>query len=417
MLPKPGWILVVLILLVTVPLQATLAVSDPPSTETRTPNAGPRTPLGCEDGDQASGATYRICMPDSGPWNGDLVVYAHGYVSPTEPVGIPEDQMGLPGGPTISDVITQLGYGFAASGYSTNGLAVRQGLADLIDAVDIFAAAKGQPNRIFLIGVSEGGLIAVQGVERYPDVFDGGLALCGPYGDFRRQIDHIADVRVLFDYYFPGLMPGNPVDIPPALMDQWDEYYATNIQPAIQDPANAAKVSELLAVSGVAYDPADPQAREAVIEKLLWYNVFGTNDAIDKLGGQPFDNQDRVYSGSADDEQLNQAVDRYSADQVALDELGAHYQTSGQLTVPLVTLHTLGDHLVPYWQALGHRGRVISADNIALHELQTVDRYGHCTFTAFEVLGAFNRLSAMVADPPPYQPVQRLLLPLALRSN
>ena len=167
----------------------------------------------------------------------------------------------------------------------------------------------------------------------------------------------------------------------------------------------------------MAYDPADPQAREAVIEKLLWYNVFGTNDAIDKLGGQPFGNQSRVYSGSADDEQLNQSVERYSADQAALDEIETYYQTSGQLTVPLVTLHTTGDHLVPYWQALGHRGRVISADNIALHEMQTVDRYGHCTFTAFEVLGAFNRLSAMVADPPPYQPVQRLLLPLALRSD
>lgn len=47
------------------------------------------------DGLQESGAVYRICMPTFPPWNGDLVVYAHGYVSPTEPVGIPEDQMTL----------------------------------------------------------------------------------------------------------------------------------------------------------------------------------------------------------------------------------------------------------------------------------------------------------------------------------
>lgn len=417
MFRKTGWTLAVLILLAVTPMQAAAIGSDPILTESRAAGADPWALLACEDGDQASGATYRICMPTLLPWNGDLVVYAHGYVSPTEPVGIPEDQMGLPGGPSVADAVTQLGYGFATSGYSTNGLAVRQGLADLVDVVDIFAAAKGQPNKVYLIGVSEGGLIGVLAVEQYPGVFDGGLALCGPYGDFRRQIDHIADMRVVFDYYFPGVMPGSAVEIPTWLMDQWDAYYASNVQPQIQDPANAGKVSDLLSATGVAYDPADPGAREEAIEKLLWYNVFGTNDAIDKLGGQPFDNQERVYSGSAGDTQLNQGVKRYSADPAALNELEAHYQTSGRLSVPLVTLHTTGDHLVSYWQALRHRGRTISADNIALHELQTVERYGHCTFTAFEVLGAFNRLSAMVANPPPYRPVQRLFLPAALRAE
>ncbi len=43
----------------------------------------------CEDGPQASGATYRICMP--AVWNGDLVIYALGQVAPTRPVGLPVD--------------------------------------------------------------------------------------------------------------------------------------------------------------------------------------------------------------------------------------------------------------------------------------------------------------------------------------
>jgi hypothetical protein len=39
---------------------------------------------------QASGAKYRICIPIFTRWNGDLIVYAHGYVPATEPVAIPE---------------------------------------------------------------------------------------------------------------------------------------------------------------------------------------------------------------------------------------------------------------------------------------------------------------------------------------
>ena len=39
-----------------------------------------------------------------------------------------------------------------------------------------------------------------------------------------------------------------------------------------------------------------------------WYNVFATNDGIEKLGGQPFDNGWRWYTGSSDDLRLNIGV-------------------------------------------------------------------------------------------------------------
>ena len=35
------------------------------------------------------------------------------------------------------------------------------------------------------------------------------LALCGPVGDFAGQIDYLGDFRVLFDYFFPGVIPGD----------------------------------------------------------------------------------------------------------------------------------------------------------------------------------------------------------------
>jgi pimeloyl-ACP methyl ester carboxylesterase len=402
----------VFVLFVSACLQPVSATGREPGPEAGSPGSPPAALLACDpDGLQASGAVYRICMPSVIPWNGDLFVYAHGYVSPTEPVGIPEDQMILPGGLYIADIVNVLGYGFATTSYSTNGLAVVEGMADLADLVNIFAAEKGVPNRVLLVGVSEGGLITTLSVEQRPDLFDGGLAMCGPYGDFRRQVDYIVDHRVVFDYFFPGAMPDSPVDIPAWLLTDWDTYYQTTVRPEIEAPANAGLVDQLLNVSQAAYDPGDPATREEIIHTLLWYNVFATNDARERLVGQPFDNLSRIYTGSDDDGALNLWVQRFAADQAALDEIDTHYQTSGILAVPLVTLHTTGDPLVPYWQATRYRSKTMSADNIALHEHLAVERYGHCTFTFFEVLSAFYQMVDMVENPTPYRPVRRSFLP------
>lgn len=409
--------LVALVLLTLAAARPAEAANTLPAHQGETTESLPAAPMACDpDEVQASGAVYRICMPTT-QWNGDLLVWAHGYVSPTEPVGIPEGQMTLPGGQSIADVANFLGLAFATTSYSTNGLAVVQGIADLVDLVDIFTTAKGAPNTVYLVGASEGGVITALAMERHPDVFSGGLAMCGPYGDFRGQINYFGDLRAVFDYFFPGLLPGSPVDVPDWLMEDWDSYYETNIKPAIEDPANAGLVDQILNVTQAPYDVEDSTTKERTIQSLLWYAVFATNDGREKLGGQPFDNQDRVYAGSDDDAELNQGVQRFSADQSALDEIAGNYQTTGRLSVPLVTLHTTGDPVIPYWHATRYRGKTILADNIALHEHFSVDRYGHCSFTSAEVFTAFDRLGNMVNNPPPYRPAVRSLLPLILATS
>ncbi|MCB0062649.1 MAG: prolyl oligopeptidase family serine peptidase, partial [Caldilineaceae bacterium] len=270
-------------------------------------------PMACEDGLQESGATYRICMPAS--WNGKLLVYAHGYVAPTEPIGIPEDQLGVAGSPTVDQLANALGFAFVTSGYRANGLVVQEAINDLIDAVNIFADQEGAPSQVLLAGVSEGGLITALAVERHPDVFDGGLAMCGPYGNFRDQINYFGDFRVIFDYFFPNVMPPTAVAIPATLLDTWEtSYYTQTVYPVITDTVNITGVNRLLNVTAAPFDTDDPATKVETIEDLLWYNVFATNDATVQLGGQPFDNRTRTYSGSADDEALNQAVARYDAD-------------------------------------------------------------------------------------------------------
>ncbi len=357
----------------------------------------------CADGTQPSGALYRICLPDAPtPWNGQLVVYAHGYVDPTQPVGLPEDQLSIPGVGAIADIITVQGYAFAATSYRRNGLAIREGVDDIIELIDIFEQTVGMPRRVLLIGLSEGGAITAFAVERHPDRIDGGLALCGPYGDFQRQVDHFADFRSVFDYFFPGVIPPTPIDIPEDLLATWStSFYSQTLRPVLVDPANAISITQVLSVTHAPIDPAKPTATtETTFERILWYNVFSTNDGVTQLGGNPFDNRTRQYTGSLDDQSLNINVFRADADLAARAVISDHYQTTGILSVPLITMHTTGDPVVPYEQAVLYGHKVVAQGSSAFYKHYRVEGYGHCIFNPLELLGAFNELAGKAAFRP-----------------
>ena len=159
------------------------------------------------DGVQASGSIYRICMP-TGDYNGMLVVWAHGFQDAGTPISIPEEQL-CANGFCLHELINSLGFAFATNSYSKTGLAILQGKADIVDLVKVFATKKGKPRKVYLVGASEGGIVTALNVEQRPDVFSGGVAACGPVGDFPYQIGYFGDARATFEYFFPGLIPGD----------------------------------------------------------------------------------------------------------------------------------------------------------------------------------------------------------------
>ena len=152
------------------------------------------------------------------------------------------------------------------------------------------------------------------------------MAACGPVGDFRAQVNYIGDARVLFDYFFPGILPGTLTNVPASLYQQWTTTYEPKIRAALA--SNAVATQQIVKIDGIATDPASPTASgiEGIV-KLLWYNAFETNDAISEVG-QAFDNQFRLYFGSNNDILLNFGVKRYAADTVANQKLPA-YMTTG----------------------------------------------------------------------------------------
>ncbi len=350
------------------------------------------------DGKQASGASYRICMPQPGCYNGNLVVYAHGYVDEFKPVAIPEEQLTLPDGTSVPELINRLGFAFATSSYSRNGLAILEGVRDSRDLVEVFRAKHGTPQRVYIVGPSEGGLVTAKSMETYPGVYSGGVAACGPIGNFRGQINYMGDFRVLFNYYYPGVIPGKVTSTAPEVIAAWDSTIEPKIRTAVRNNPGAA--AQLIRVAGVPIVNG-PDTEDAIV-RLAWYSVFATNDAARQLGGQPYDNIGKWYWGSSNDFLLNMMVERAAADPRAITTMEA-YETTGRIAQPLVTLHTTGDPVIPYWHEWWYGGKAAWTGNGGLLSTLPITRYGHCQFNSAEVLVAFALMLLKSGVRPPPQ--------------
>jgi hypothetical protein len=135
-----------------------------------------------------------------------------------------------------------------------------------------------------------------------------------------------------------------------------------------------------------------------LVLRLLGYSILLGNNAADVLGGPPYDNVAPTdYPRPID----GLEVPPYSASQPALSHLAAKYETTGRLTSPLVTLFNTVDPIIPTWQEAAFLAKVQAAATSQFLAAQIpVNRFGHCAFTAEEVLGAFAALVQAVTGQP-----------------
>jgi hypothetical protein len=63
----------------------------------------------------------------------------------------------------------------------------------------------------------------------------------------------------------------------------------------------------------------------------------------------------------------------------------------------LVTLHTTGDEIVPYWHQTLYKDKISENGSSHLYTHIPVLRYGHCNFEVFEVLAGFAALLLKVS--------------------
>ena len=359
-------------------------------------------------GNTGPGSSYALYIPAS--WNGDAVYFAHGIRAPQDEISIDINQDNFF---AVRDALGTMGYAFAYSSFSENGLAIKDGAQRTHQLRGLLASELPSPaKRNFLTGYSLGALIGVDLAEQHPDEYDGLLAMCGMVGGTPHELQFIGDVRALFDYFYPGVLPGNVIT-PPSSVPTLLQVQAMVVGAIASNPlglfaiASTAQTPLGWAPIGNPTDPSSPafQSMAQSLVAALYYQLVGTQDVLDRTHGHsPYDNGGVTYSlGTAVVPPLapvlsamiagaNAGVTRYATTPDARNYLENYYLPTGRLQFPVVSVHNLWDYLVPYSHEPVYAGIVNAAGKSGLLLQRAIPFYGHCQFETSVVLGSFQSL-------------------------
>jgi pimeloyl-ACP methyl ester carboxylesterase len=120
------------------------------------------------------GADWRLLIPD--PWNGMLVVLCRGYVGPTS-IFLPT--LNSPGTVISSTGALEQGFAVAASSYGAAGFSLLKGVNSTYQLTNYIIDTYNVTGKVFLVGLSMGGSVALLLGEKYPEVYSGVLDVYG----------------------------------------------------------------------------------------------------------------------------------------------------------------------------------------------------------------------------------------------
>lgn len=358
------------------------------------PGGAPTASVQVIGGQTGPGALYEMHVPAE--WNGELVLYAHGFRDPALPVAIADQDSSF----ALRDRLVARGYAVAYSSYSENGFAVQDAALRTHQLRGLFAARVGVPGRTYLAGHSLGAVAALRIVEQHPEQYAGVLAMCGQVGGLQATVDYFAHVRVLFDYFYPGVLPGDALNVP-AGVDLNTQVIGPALGAIQANPAGAGAIARIMAAQGMPVPAASgPQLVESILRALA-YDFRALPDLLRRTHGHsPFDNTATVYSSPALPgallADLNARVDRFASTPDAREYLSRNYTPTGAIGLPVLTLFNTLDPVSPPFHEPAYRSAAAAAGAGHLLHQRRVDRYGHCAFSVGEMDAAFGALAEWV---------------------
>ncbi|MEX2049444.1 MAG: hypothetical protein WEB90_07685 [Gemmatimonadota bacterium] len=332
------------------------------------------------------GGIYRIEIPAN--WNGDLVVFAHGFRG----TGGESGTVLRVGNHPIREHLVTEGFAWAASSYRCNGYVPGQGLEDTMALVDLFTAlnAGRGPGRTYLTGTSMGGHVTLLGMHEYPTSFAGGLAMC-PAGpglfDFFAAVGAAAEVITGVQFTEDGLgaQTASMTDVmgrPPAYTEKGRQLASVQIE-----------------ISG----GRRPFAREGLESRFL-ANISGgalagsttpSNRAVDTRGFRY-----AVESGLGVSAATLEERARRKAGDLAFRGPASPYEElrpfDGGIERPILSMHGTGDLFVPIFLQRLLKDAVHAAGRSDLLVQRIYRIPGHCGFSQPEMIRAFDDLVAWV---------------------
>ncbi len=371
-----------------------------------TPLGGPAAVPVTETAGRLGEADYLIYQPAD--WNGDLVLWAHGMFHSFVPGGT--FWFPLPLGfeaeaeeldiAQIRNQVVCRGFAFAASAFEHHGLAVAEGMRDthLLNAIAPHHLGTA-PTATYVTGYSMGGLIAVALAEQFPHRYAGAMSTCGALGGTDQVGDRVFDLWVLVDAFFPGLLtspPGTGRSLTPQEFDTIAQELVALVQ---VDPTGLQRMASLRFPGSEHLDPAgngiplltanpaaaDPtEAFRSLVNSLLGpagMALLNFDDYRTRGGGLAFDNQHVTYTGpdwtSEEEAELNARVTRLSADPWAERYWTFHYEPSGELEIPLVSVVASHDPIAPMVHEWSYAQNVARTGSSDRYGTWVIPRYGH----------------------------------------
>lgn len=367
-----------------------------------------------------SGSRYRIEVPAG--WNGIALLTCRPLpVGPHDP---PWDEP-----EPLLRALLEAGYALAGSA-NTIFWPLEQAFASQPLLLDAFDDLVGHPDGVIAWGPSIGGIMTAGLVQLMPDRLSGALPLCGnlagAVANHNRELDIAFVLKTL-------LAPGAPLQV--VGIDDPDANLAvamTMLTEAEASPAGRARLALAAAVGNIPgwFSPLSPEppARafdDRLSSQISWYRepgflvYFLLRAQIERqAGGNPSGNEAVSYRqlfgnsiGRAQVEALYlqarldldadllalQDASRIMADRHAVEYLERHIVFNGELAgLPVLTVHTTGDGLVPPCNERAYADVVNWAGGSHLLRQLFVSRGGHCSFTAAEVLTALSTLRSRI---------------------
>ncbi len=376
------------------------------------------------------GAGFRMEVPDN--WNGDLVVYAHGFRGDGAELTVDS--------PPIRQYYLATGYAWLASSYSKNFYDVRAGVESTNSLVRHFKATVGEPNRVYITGFSMGGHVTSASIEMFPNRdcgsgwgsrwcqrivdllgelsggvrYDGAAPFCGVmadyelfeyFGDFSNGAETLAGVTSQFppppDYFDTIFVPTisalylNPFDL-----------LGPNPETAVPNALGEKLRTYTTQISGGPRPLAD--FAFAFYQQLL-FSFSGTDGTLDGvISGNIYDNTTREYqldadpAVSAEEVAFNNDIIRVARDPgvnpLQFLRVSRIPRIFGRIDVPVLSVHTTGDLFVPFKMQQVYREDTI-ARNRSHNLVQRATRaIGHCEFSGEELIETFDDLVSWVED-------------------
>ncbi|SDY37533.1 hypothetical protein SAMN05444365_10250 [Micromonospora pattaloongensis] len=333
-------------------------------------------------------AAYAIEVPPR--WNGELLMWAHGYRGQGTVLTVDPPGFGL------RQRLLDAGYAWAASSYATNGFDIRAGVLGTRELADLFGRVVGRPHRTYLAGVSMGGYIIGRSLEQYPGFYAGALPMCGVMGD-HTLLDFFLDYNLVAQ-----ALAG--VDAYPLPAD-----YLTGAVPRIQSRLG------LDALTPTAPEPTTARGRQfraIVVERsggprpgadaafATWKNflfAIGTTAAGDSPAQRPDQLATNLFTRYRPGSPVDvDAIVRRVAPQNLRDRLSPALtpvpRIAGRPSAPVLSLHNLGDLFVPFSMEQAYAADVARQGRGRLLVQRAIRATQHCEFSDVEVGTAWDDL-------------------------